>query len=119
VELKTDAIEVFGEFSQALFAGRLGDSATTSLGSLNNDDSNVLFCRGEYAFGSGPRNTVDSNVLFFRGVVARIPAGIKSNKNGKKFKINGFLFFDEYERKFLAKMITRAFLAHDLCYGRS
>ena len=26
---------------------------------------------------------------------------------------------DEYERDFLARMITRAFLAHDLCYGRS
>ena len=74
-ELKTDPIEVFGEFPQALFAGRLGDSGTNSLGSLNKDDSYVLFCRGEYAFGSGPRNTVDSNVLFFRGVVARIPAG--------------------------------------------
>lgn len=74
VVLKTDAMEGFGEFSQALFAGRLGDSATTSVGSLNSEDSNVLFCLGEYAFGSGPRNTVDSNVLFFRGVVALIPA---------------------------------------------
>ena len=73
-ELKTVAIDVFGELPQALFAGRLGDSGTNSLGSLNSDDSYVLFCRGEYAFGSGPRNTVDSNVLFFRGVVARIPA---------------------------------------------
>jgi hypothetical protein len=33
--------------------------------------------------------------------------------------IKGFEFADEYERDFLARMITRAFLAHDLCYGRS
>ena len=33
--------------------------------------------------------------------------------------IKGFEFVDEYERDFLARMITRAFLAHDLCYGRS
>jgi hypothetical protein len=31
----------------------------------------------------------------------------------------GLIFFDSYEREFLARMITRAFLAHDLCYGRS
>ena len=33
--------------------------------------------------------------------------------------IKGFEFADDYERDFLARMITRAFLAHDLCYGRS
>ena len=37
----------------------------------------------------------------------------------KQYQIYGFEFVDEYEREFLARMITRAFLAHDLCYGRS
>jgi hypothetical protein len=39
--------------------------------------------------------------------------------HGTKTGIHGFAFADEYERDFLARMITRAFLAHDLCYGRS
>jgi hypothetical protein len=39
--------------------------------------------------------------------------------HGRKTGIHGFAFADEYERDFLARMITRAFLAHDLCYGRS
>ena len=40
-------------------------------------------------------------------------------KHGGSTCIKGFEFVDEYERDFLARMITRAFLAHDLCYGRS
>jgi len=40
-------------------------------------------------------------------------------KHGGNTGIKGFKFVDEYEREFLARMITRAFLAHDLCYGRS
>ena len=39
--------------------------------------------------------------------------------HGTRTGIHGFAFADEYERDFLARMITRAFLAHDLCYGRS
>jgi hypothetical protein len=40
-------------------------------------------------------------------------------KHGVNSCIKGFEFGDESERDFLARMITRAFLAHDLCYGRS
>ena len=34
-------------------------------------------------------------------------------------QIYGFAFVDEYEREFLARMITTSFLAHGLSYGRS
>lgn len=37
----------------------------------------------------------------------------------KQQRIYGFAFVDEYERQFLARMITTSFLAHGLSYGRS
>ena len=37
----------------------------------------------------------------------------------KQYHIYGFAFVDEYEREFLARMITTSFLAHGLSYGRS
>ena len=37
----------------------------------------------------------------------------------KKHRIYGFAFVDDYERLFLARMITTSFLAHGLSYGRS
>ena len=50
---------------------------------------------------------------------AQIEFDLPLGRFGRKFQIHGLDFFDQYERDFLARMITRAFLAHDLCYGRS
>jgi hypothetical protein len=37
----------------------------------------------------------------------------------KQHRIYGFEFVDEYERLFLARMITTTFLAHGVSHGRS